>query len=124
MKTTKIVFIIFLFMIMPLMAGQFSMEQRETGELVLKSLSVKDGRFSFRAESGGCTDKRSFKVNVEKGAGISEKIPNYIITVIRTAPDDCKALLDEGVVIEYDLEKDLGLRGYYTVTVKNMVLPR
>lgn len=124
MKRTKNALIIILFFIAPLIAGQFSTGQRETGEVILNSLSVKGGILSFRTESGGCTDKKSFKVNVEAGGELPGYTRHYILTITRIIPDDCKALLDDGVVIEYDLEKDLGLKGNYAVSVKNMVIPR
>ncbi len=97
--------------------------QRDKGEIVLKSLSIKNGKLSFETESGGCTTKKSFKINVESPKTGDGKLTNYIITITRIAPDDCKGFLPEGVLIEYDMEKDLGIKGGCTVTVKNMVLP-
>lgn len=124
MKRTKNAVIIILLLITPLIAGQYSGGQRETGEVILNSLTIKSGMLSFRTESGGCTDKKSFRVNVEPGRELPGYTRHYILTITRIIPDDCKALLDDGVVIEYDLEKDLGLKGNYAVSVKNTVTPR
>ena len=111
----------FIFMII---AVTLAAGQRDKGEIVLKSLTVKDGKLSFGTETGGCTTKQSFKVNVETGKIAAGNTTNYILTISRIVPDDCKEFMLEGTVIEYDLEKDLGLKGNYTVTVKNMVQPR
>ena len=124
MKITKNAVIIILLFITPLLAGQYSGGQRETGEVILNSLAIKDGKLSFRTGSGGCTDKKSFKVNVEAGRELPGYTRHYILTITRIVPDECKALFDDGVVIEYDLEKDLGLKGNYAVSVKNTVTPR
>jgi len=116
--------IIILFIIGPLMAGQISDGQRETGEIVLNSLSVKDGILSFGTETGGCTTKKSFRINIGTVKDIAGKAKNYTLTIIRIVPDECKAFLPQGIFLEYDLEKDLGLKGYYTISVINMILPR
>ena len=81
---------------------KFSRSQRESGTAVLRDLEIRDGRIFFRVDSGGCTDAKSFKVRI----------------------DACKAMLWDGVVIEMDLEKDLGFTGRYTVSVRNPVIPR
>jgi len=78
-------------------------------------------RFLIRVASGGCTDKTSFKVDVKKEENGSKK-PHYSLTVIRITPDACKALLFEGALVLFDLEKDLGLKGDFTYTVTNRVL--
>ena len=113
------IMIIFIFVSAFLAAGQ-----RDKGEIVLQSLSVKDGKLSFETETGGCTTKQSFRINIEKGRSGDLKVTNYILTITREIPDQCKGFFTEGIVVEYELEKDLGLKGDYTVTVKNMVLPR
>ncbi len=124
MKRIRTSIIVFLFIVTPIMAGQISFEQRKTGEIVIKSLSVKDGKLSFVTDTGGCTTKKSFGINIETGKGIVKKVPNYIIKITRILPDECKAFFPEGIVIEYDLEKDLGIKGYYTISIKNMILPK
>jgi len=47
--------------------------------------------------------------------------PNYRLTVIRVKPDEGKALIPEGVLVMFDLEKDLGLTGNFTYSVTNPV---
>jgi hypothetical protein len=98
--------------------------QRELGPIVVRELSLRDGKLVFRSDSGGCTDAASFTVEVAKDSGVSARVPHYRLTIRRVRADDCKALLVDGVLIEIDLEKDLGLKGAYTVSVANPVYPR
>jgi hypothetical protein len=91
---------------------------------VLRELSIRDGRIGFRVDSNGCTDAGSFTVRVGREEGISPKAPHYLLTIERVRIDECKAMLWEGVLIEMDLEKDLGLTGRYTLSVRNPVLPK
>ena len=95
--------------------------QRELGPVVVRELVVRDGKLVFRVDSGGCTDAASFAVDVAKQPGNSVAVPHYRLTIRRVRADDCKALLLEGVVIELDLAKDLGLAGRFTVSVENPV---
>ncbi len=97
--------------------------QRQLGEAVLGSLTVKDGAVVVNVASGGCTARESFKVHVEKSGGAEGDIPHYILTFERIAADDCKVCLPEGVDLVFDLEKDLGLSGRYTLSVANRVRP-
>lgn len=99
----------------------FPDDQRQLGEAVLGSLTVKDGAVVVNVASGGCTDKKSFNVRVEKSGGAEGDIPHYVLTFERVAADDCKALLMNGVDLVFDLEKDLGLSGRYTLSVANRV---
>ena len=66
----------------------------------------------------------SFTVDIVKEAGIAAKIPHYRLTIRRIRIDECKAFLVDGVLIELDLEKDLGLEGAYTISVVNPVYRR
>jgi hypothetical protein len=96
--------------------------QRALGPIVVRELAIRDGKIVFRADSGGCTDAGSFAVDVAKEPGVSSGVPHYRLTIRRVRPDDCKSLLLEGVKIELDLAKDLGLAGRFTVSVENPVL--
>ncbi len=91
---------------------------------MLRDLSIRDGKISFRVDSNGCTDAGSFKVRSSREEGITSKAAHYQLTIERVRIDECKAMLWEGVVIEMDLEKDLGLTGTYTISVSNPVLPK
>jgi hypothetical protein len=55
---------------------------------------------------------------------VDNQIPHYEVIFERVEPDYCKAILKEGVKIEYDL-KDFGIvTGFpYTLSVKNPVYP-
>lgn len=54
--------------------------------------------------------------------GLALRTAHYQLMIDRVRIDECKALLWEGVEIEMDLEKDLGLKGAYTISVSNPVL--
>ena len=97
---------------------------RELGVAILRELSIRDGKISFRVDSGGCTDAGSFKVRVSREDGLSPQVAHCRLTIERVRSDECKAMLWEGVLIELDLEKDLGLTGRYTISVMNPVLPK
>jgi hypothetical protein len=101
--------------------ARLSRGPRETGMAVLRDLSIHDGILSFRVDSGGCTDAASFRVRAEKEEGVSPKSPHFRLTIERVRIDECKAMLWEGVVIQIDLARDVGLKGAYTVTVTNPV---
>ena len=103
---------------------KLSSMQRDLGVVILEDFSIRDGVLSFRTTTGGCTDKDSFKISVARGAGISERASHYILSIERIKPDDCKAFFPDGIVVEYDLEKDLGLTGIYAVSISNPMAPR
>jgi hypothetical protein len=103
--------------------GKISGGPRELGTAVLRGLSIRDGKLGFRVDSNGCTDAGSFKVRVRREEGFTPKAAHYWLTIDRVRIDECKAMLWEGVVIEMDLAKDLGLKGKYTLSVENPVLP-
>jgi len=95
---------------------------RELGTAVLREAAIQDGRLRFRVDSGGCTDAASFQVRVRRSGGTARKTAHYQLTIERVRSDECKAMLWEGVVIEMDLARDLGLRGRFTASVTNPVL--
>jgi hypothetical protein len=95
--------------------------QRALGPIVVTELAIREGKLVFRTDSGGCTDAGSFTVDIVKEEGIAGKVPHYRLTIRRVRADECKAFLIDGVVIELDLEKDLGLKGAYTISVENPV---
>jgi hypothetical protein len=101
-----------------------SRSPRELGTAVLRDLWIRDGKISFRVDSNGCTDAGNFKVRASREEGITPKAAHYRLTIQRVRIDECKAILWEGVEIEMDLAKDLGLTGTYTVSVSNPVLPK
>jgi hypothetical protein len=105
-------------------AQEVSRSPREPGTAVLRELSVAEGLISFRVDSNGCTDAGSFEVRVVREQGITAEVPHYRLTIERVRIDECKAMLWEGVVIELDLEQDLGLIGAYTFSVTNPVLSK
>lgn len=101
--------------------GQYSNGPRQTGEEVLDELLMGPAKFIVKVGSNGCTDKSSFRVDVKKEPGINERVPHYVLTIIRIKPDECKAIMDGGVLILFDLERDLGLKGDFTYSITNRV---
>lgn len=101
--------------------AQISGSPRMTGEEILLELMTKPNKLIARVSSNGCTNKNSFKVNVKKMAGITAKSPHYELTIIRIAADECKALVEGGPLVIWDMEKDLGLTGHYTFSLTNRV---
>jgi hypothetical protein len=101
-----------------------SRTQRELGVVILRNVSVKDGILSFWTPSGGCTDNSSFKVGIAQGNGIADKVAHYVLTIERIKPDDCKAFFPDGELIEFDLQKDLGLNGVYVISIANPIAPK
>jgi hypothetical protein len=95
--------------------------QREIGPIVVDELTIQDGVLTFRTASGGGTDSSSFEVDVVQMDSVLGFAPHYELTIRRVRADYCKALFWDGVLIQIDLEAELGLTGYYTVTVTNPV---
>ncbi len=108
----------------PLAAQKISHGPRELGVAVLQELIVKEDKVVIRVGSGGCTDKDSIRANVRKEKGLTERAPHYVVTFERVRIDECKALLSEGALLEYDIPRDLGLAGLYTLSITNWVFPR
>lgn len=99
----------------------FSLSPRQTGEEILEELTISPNTVTIKVGSNGCTDKNSFRVDVKKEDGITNKAPHYKLTIYRIKLDECKAIVDEGVLITFDLEKDCGLSGVYTFSIMNRV---
>ncbi len=93
--------------------------QYDIGPATLGELLMGQNRFLIHVASGGCTDKSSFKVDVKKDE--SAKPPHYTLTINRIDPDACKAMLFDGTLVLFDLEKDLGLKGDFTYSITNKV---
>lgn len=118
------VFVGLLFITLPV-SGQglpVSRTPRELGTALLRELSIHEGKIVFRVDSNGCTAAASFRVRVERQEDLTPKVPHYRLTIERVRIDECKAMLWDGVVIEIELEKDLGLTGACTLSVGNPVL--
>lgn len=98
-----------------------SLNPRQPGEEVLKELVAGSHTVAIRVGSNGCTDKDSFRVDVQKSHGVSPKTPHYVLTFFRVKPDECKAIVPGGTLITFDLKKNLGLGGAYTYSVSNRV---
>lgn len=87
----------------------------------MDELLVGEDTLIIKTGSNGCTGKNSFSVDVRKERGFNPKVPHYVLTINRVVPDECKAIVDDGVIIVWDLREDLGLKENFTFSVKNMV---
>ncbi len=94
---------------------------RQPGEVILEEVVAGSGGFVVRVGSNGCTSKNSFEVLVNKKPGLTDLAPHYELTIVRKVPDECKAIVEDGTVIAYDLKQDLGISGHYTYTITNPV---
>jgi hypothetical protein len=103
------------------LAQQYSHGPRQTGEVVLDELLVGRNSLLVKVGSNGCTGKTSFRIDSKKEEGITPIAPHYVLIVDRIRPDECKAIVDEGMLILWDLDNDLGLKGNFTFSVRNMV---
>lgn len=106
-----------------LLAGGVSRNPHEVGEVVLRELSIRDGKVILRVDSGGCTDTSSIRPRVRLEPSPAGQIPRYTATFERVRPDDCKALLLEGVELEYRIVEDLGIKGAHLLTLTNPLQP-
>ena len=96
---------------------KLSSTPRELGTAVLRDLAIQGGKLRFRVDSNGCTDAGNFEVRV------SAKARRCQLRIERVRIDERKAMVWDGVEIELDLRKDLGLKGACNVWVENPVLP-
>lgn len=102
-------------------AEPYSHGPKQTGEVVLEELLAGKNSLIVKVDSNGCTGKASFRVDSRKVEGITPLAPHYILTINRITPDECKAIVDAGTLIVWDLEKDLGLKGNFTFSVSNTI---
>lgn len=92
---------------------------RELGLVTLTELAVRDGKLVFRTASNGCTGADSFHVRVRREAGSAPGVQAWRLAIERVKIDDCKMLVLEGVQVELDLQKDVGLSGTYSLSFDN-----
>ncbi len=84
-------------------------------EEVLLGIDFSQKTVDIHVASGGCTKKEDFHFDVNKG--VTGK-PPYIVTIRRITPDNCKALIHEGVRLSFD-KTELGLDGLVEFTLTN-----
>lgn len=121
MKNFRYYVIIYFTVILSIQVQHALGNQFKKGEIVLKNPVIEKGKFSFIAETGGCTYKKSFIIKVVEDKSIPG-LPHYRLTVERVTPDFCKGMFPDGVKIEFDLENDCGLKGNYTLSIENKIL--
>ncbi len=106
--------------------SSYSFLPNEPGEIIIRELLVKEHKILIRVNTNGCTHKNTIKAKVTKTENrVDSSVPNYEITFIRVIPDDCKASFPEGVMIEYDLGRDLEIETKlpYTFLITNPLYP-
>lgn len=96
-------------------------DARRIGEEVLYEALLGSKNFLIVVESNGCTQKESFQVDSQKNKNQDGSL-HYAFTVRRIRPDECKGM-PEKVIISFDLEKDLGLKGKFTYSLTNKIFP-
>lgn len=114
----------FLFFLAALMSINLSAQYpdaRRTGEEVLYEALLGAKGLFIVVESNGCTQKESFKIETTKKIN-PDGTTSYVLTVLRKMPDECKRL-PEQIVLYFDLEKDLGLKGKFTYSLSNKIFP-
>jgi hypothetical protein len=87
----------------------------ERTEEVLMGVNITAKEIELHVASGGCTNKESFSIEVDKG--ITGK-PPYALRVYRVKPDDCKAFLLDGVTVKFSKD-ELGLSGIFEMSLIN-----
>ncbi|CAN5297846.1 hypothetical protein BH10PSE1_BH10PSE1_28620 [soil metagenome] len=80
----------------------------------LRAVRFDQGALVVQADSNGCTDETSFAVNIADGEGPAQ------LTLTRERPDNCKALVPDGVELRWTYA-ELGLEAGATAVVSNPV---
>ena len=105
-------------------AEPYSTSPRVTGVEILKEIVQQETQgFTVRVGSNGCTAKNSFTVSIKKEKGATASAPHYLLTIIRTVPDECKAIVNDGELITYDLQKDFSIIGNSDYSITNPITP-
>jgi hypothetical protein len=123
MKKLKIfVFIVAInFLFLHKTYADYVSSQRSVGPIMVNEVLFNGPLMVVNVASGGCTDNQSFKLEATKQD--SSGVPFYTITIKRVKADTCKALIDGGVYLVFDVAKDLGLNGKFYYKLANPILP-
>lgn len=87
----------------------------ERTEEVLMGINITDSEIELHVASGGCTNKNSFSIEIDKG---SIGKPPYVLRVYRVKSDNCEAFLPNGVSVRYSKD-ELGLSGISEMSLIN-----
>ncbi len=98
-----------------------SHDPRELGLVMLSEVAVRDGKLIFRTASTGLTEAGSFAVRVRREKESIPGVAAYRVAIERVKKDDGKMLLLDGVQIELDLAKDLGIPGTCSLSFDNPI---
>jgi hypothetical protein len=83
-------------------------------EEVLLGIDITTETIELHVASGGCTTEEHFEFEINIGT------TGTIVTIWRVIPDDCKALLPDGVRLSFDKE-EIGLGGINEFTITNKI---
>jgi hypothetical protein len=89
----------------------------QAAEEVVYGTELTQDNLEFQVASGGCTEKKDFKIDVVKGI---TGLPPYLVTLNRINSDNCKMLVPEGVSIKYT-RKEVGLEGVAELILTNKI---
>ncbi|MDI1282476.1 MAG: hypothetical protein ACI9YM_000407 [Brevundimonas sp.] len=100
-------------------SGETTMVRMESGTAItttgpaetLRAVRFADGRLIAQVESNGCTTAADFAVSVAEGTPVD-------ITLTRTRPDPCKAIVPDGVELSWTYA-ELGLTSGEAAHVAN-----
>lgn len=79
----------------------------------VRAVAFENGRLNVRVDSNGCTDTGGFEVRLREDEPVE-------LSLVRRAPDLCKALVPDGVVVSWSYE-ELGLTSGAAARVLNPV---
>ena len=84
---------------------------------ILKGIEMTSDKLIITVPTGGCTDKKSFEITVNKG--ITGQ-PPYLVTITRILPDACDGHFPDGIKLEYDLAK-LNIEPWAWFSLENQI---
>ncbi|MDH3349510.1 MAG: hypothetical protein OEM02_15595 [Desulfobulbaceae bacterium] len=90
-------------------------------EEVLMDFVTNRNELVIRVRSGGCTQKDDFILSSYLAEKSNGDYPHYMLTVYRLRKDECKAFHPTGLLIKFNLNKELGFPISSTYSVTNKV---
>lgn len=84
---------------------------------ILKGIEILHNTLKIRVSSNGLTSKESFCINIIKG--FTEQ-PPFLLEIVRVKPDNGKAFLPDGIILEYAPE-ELKQKFFSTYRLLNLI---
>jgi hypothetical protein len=114
----KVFYAVIIFFVV-IFAVQIS-EGQQGEEEILGKLLVDSQKIIINVGSRGCTGKNHFRIDIKKEPGVG-KAPHYMLGIYRIKRDECKAIVPDGIDLVFDFNKDMGLSGIFTISIKNKI---